>query len=58
MSMKTFIWGGMFLGSGLGSIIPLVWGDSALSFNSIVLSFIGGIFGVIVGYQLGKYFEE
>lgn len=57
MSMKTFIWGGMFLGSGLGSIIPLVWGDSALSFNSIVLSFIGGIFGVVVGYQLGKYFE-
>jgi hypothetical protein len=55
MTMKTFVWGGMFAGSGLGSVLPLLWGDSALSFASIVLSSIGAAVGVWAGYVLGKY---
>lgn len=54
MSMKTFIWGGMFAGSGIGSIVPLLWGASALSLSSVVLSAVGGIAGIWAGYQAGK----
>ena len=50
-----YIWGGMFAGSGIGSVLPLLWGDNALSLSSIVLTFVGGILGIIAGYRLGKY---
>jgi len=56
MNMKTFIWGGMFAGSGMGSVLPLLWGDSALSMSSIILTFVGGILGIWAGYSFGKYF--
>lgn len=54
MDMKIYIWGGMFAGSGIGSLIPLLWGDSALSFSSVILTFVGGIIGIWAGYQIGK----
>lgn len=54
MTMKTFIWGGMFAGSGIGSILPLLWGASALSMSSVILSAVGGIAGIWVGYTLAK----
>lgn len=55
MTMKTFIWGGMFAGSGIGSVLPYLWGDSALSMPSVILSAVGGVLGIWAGYQLGKY---
>jgi hypothetical protein len=54
MSMKTFIWGGMFAGSGIGSILPLLWDAGVLSMSSIVLSAVGGIVGIWAGYTLAK----
>ena len=54
MSMKTFIWGGMFVGSGIGSVVPLLWGASALSMSSLILSAVGGVAGIWTGYQMGK----
>lgn len=54
MEMKIYIWGGMFAGSGIGSLLPLLWGDSSLSLASVVLTFIGGIGGLIAGYWVGK----
>lgn len=56
MSMKTFIWGGMFAGSGLGSVLPLLWGASPVSMTSVILTFVGGVVGIWAGFQLGKYF--
>jgi hypothetical protein len=53
--MKTFIWGGMFAGSAVGSLLPLLWGDSALSLSSVILSGVGGIGGIWGGYVLAKY---
>lgn len=55
MSMKTFVWGGMFIGSSIGGILPYFWGDFGLSFSSIILSSVGAFLGIIAGYKLGKY---
>ncbi len=54
MDMKVYIWGGMFAGSGLGNILPLLWGDSSLSLAAVLLTFVGGVFGIVGGYYLGK----
>lgn len=56
MEMKIYIWGGMFAGSGIGSLLPLLWGETALSLASVVLTFVGGIVGILAGYALGKRF--
>ena len=54
--MKTFIWGGMFVGTGVGGFIPLLWTLNPFSLSSVVLTFVGGILGIWAGYQLGKRF--
>jgi hypothetical protein len=52
---KLLIGIGMFFGSTLGSYIPVLWGGDLFSFTSIVFGFIGGVVGVLSGYQLSKY---
>lgn len=52
--MKTYVWGGLFLGSTIGGALPYLWGGSALSFSSVILSAVGGALGIWVGYQIGK----
>lgn len=52
MSRKTAIWGGMMVGSTIGSFLPLLWGDSALSMSSILLSAVGGVLGIWGGLRL------
>ncbi len=44
----------MFAGSGIGSVVPLLWGASAFSLSSVVLSAVGGIAGIWAGYHVGK----
>jgi len=51
---KTFIWLGIFVGSTIGSFVPLLWGDSLLSFSSIIFSGIGAFLGLWAGYKLGQ----
>ena len=51
---KTLIWLGIFIGSTLGSFIPLLWGEGLLSFSSIIFSGIGGFLGLWAGYKLGQ----
>ena len=52
MERKKAIWGGMMLGSTVGGFLPLLWGDSALSFSSILLTAVGGIVGIWVGLRV------
>lgn len=52
---KLLIGIGMFLGSTVGSYVPVLWGGSILSITSIVFSVIGGILGIWLGYQVAKY---
>ncbi|MES2314989.1 MAG: hypothetical protein V4524_03605 [Patescibacteria group bacterium] len=54
MSAKTLIWIGVFIGSTVGSFIPTLWGDSALSFSSIIGSTIGGVLGIWGGFKLSR----
>lgn len=42
----------MIAGSTIGSFVPLLWGDSALSMSSILLSAVGGVFGIWAGLRL------
>ncbi len=55
MDMKTFIWGGMFVGSGIGSFLPVLWGEDVLSLSSVFLTFLGGVLGIWAGHHIGKY---
>jgi cystathionine beta-lyase family protein involved in aluminum resistance len=47
----------MFVGSTIGSFVPLLWGADVLSMSSIVLTAVGGVLGVWGGYVVGKYME-
>ena len=53
MSTKTLVWIGMIAGSAIGGYLPLLWGGHLLSFSSLVLSTLGGMAGIWLGYRLG-----
>jgi len=54
MNSKTLIWIGLFLGSIIGSFIPLLWGAGVFSFSSIILSAVGAFVGIWIGFKLGQ----
>lgn len=49
---KKLIWLFLFIGSTVGSLVPLLWGDSALSFSSIIFTGIGGLVGIWIGFRM------
>ncbi len=55
MNSKSLIWIGMSVGSAIGSYIPTLWGDSFLSFSSIILTAVGGFAGIYVGFKIANY---
>jgi hypothetical protein len=54
MGPKFVIYFCLFVGGAIGGYIPTLWHDSLLSFWSIILSTVGGLFGVFVGYKINK----
>jgi hypothetical protein len=54
MESKSVIWIGMAVGSTIGSFIPLLWGAGVFSFSSIILSAIGGILGIWLGFKISN----
>ncbi|MBI3572577.1 MAG: hypothetical protein HY092_00040 [Candidatus Kerfeldbacteria bacterium] len=54
--MKSLIWIGVFLGSTLGSAVPLLWHAGWLSFSSIIGSTVGGLVGIWAGYKIGSQY--
>jgi len=52
MSGKSLIWGGMFIGSFIGSLVPLAWNGDF--FAASLWSAIGGLAGIWGGYKLAK----
>jgi hypothetical protein len=52
MTLKQAVWFGMIVGSLFGQLLPMLWGDSMLSFSSIVLSTIFGIAGIWLAYKM------
>lgn len=49
---KFIIMSGLAVGSILGGMIPLLWGDAGLSMSSVLLGGVGGIIGIWVGYRI------
>jgi uncharacterized membrane protein YeaQ/YmgE (transglycosylase-associated protein family) len=53
--MSKFLIGlGSFLGTIMGSYIPGWWGQDSFSMTGIIFSVIGGVVGILLGYQLSK----
>jgi hypothetical protein len=52
MNEKPLIWVGMFLGSTLGGLIPLLWGADLFSFSSIIFGTVGALFGIWISFKL------
>lgn len=53
---RPLVWIGLFVGSTIGSMIPSIWGAGFLSFSSILLSGVGAIVGIYVGYKISQNF--
>ncbi len=44
----------MAIGSAIGGAIPTLWGAGYFSFSSVILTAVGGILGVWVGFKLSN----
>ena len=42
----------MIVGSTIGGAIPTLWGAGFFSFSSIILTAVGGIVGIWLGFKL------
>ena len=51
---KKLVWGGMFIGSTIGGMIPSLWGADMLSMSGFLLSMAGGAVGIWAGYRIGQ----
>jgi predicted MFS family arabinose efflux permease len=43
------IWIGVFIGSMIGGFLPELWGGSAFSYTSVLLSGVGAFVGLWIG---------
>jgi hypothetical protein len=51
---KLLIGVGSFSGTIVGSYIPSLWGEDSFSLVGILFTIIGGVVGILLGYQLAK----
>ena len=51
---KKFIWIGLFVGSTLGNMVPMIWGGDAISVSGFLFSLVGGIAGIWAGYRISQ----
>ncbi len=54
MNSKSLIWLFLIIGSTVGSFIPELWGAGFLSMSSVLLSAVGGIVGIWIGFKLSN----
>lgn len=53
--MKTWVMIGMGVGSTVGALVPMLFGDASLLDGwSILGTLVGGILGIWAGYKIGK----
>jgi hypothetical protein len=55
MISKGLVWLGVFIGSTIGGCIPMVWGAGIFSLSSVLLSAVGGLFGIWVAVKVSNY---
>ena len=51
---KKFVWIGLFVGSSIGNMLPMLWGGDAISISGVFFSLVGGVVGIWIGYRLGQ----
>jgi hypothetical protein len=54
MNSKSIIWIFMIIGSTIGSFIPTLWGAGFLSISSVLLTAVGGMLGIWLGFRLSN----
>jgi uncharacterized membrane protein YeaQ/YmgE (transglycosylase-associated protein family) len=50
--MQARIWIGILIGSTIGGFIPELWGADLFSYSSVLLSGVGALVGLLIGYKL------
>jgi predicted MFS family arabinose efflux permease len=50
--MQGRIWIGILIGSTIGGFIPDLWGADLFSYSSVLLSGVGALVGLLIGYKL------
>jgi hypothetical protein len=54
MNLKKLCYIGAFVGSSIGGYAPVLWGGSMFSLSGVLLSMVGGLAGIWVGYRIGQ----
>jgi hypothetical protein len=49
--MRARIWLGVLIGSSVGGFIPMLWGGDLFSVSAVLLSGLGAVVGVWLGYK-------
>lgn len=49
--MRARIWLGVLIGSSIGGFIPVLWGGDLVSVSAVLLSGLGAVVGVWLGYK-------
>jgi predicted MFS family arabinose efflux permease len=52
--MRSAIWIGIFIGSTIGGLIPLLWGDDMLSYSGVLFSGLGAFVGLWLGSRASR----
>ncbi len=52
MSGKALVWGGMFVGSFIGSLVPLAWSGDFMTVS--LWGAVGGLLGIWAGFKFAK----
>ena len=50
--MQNRIWLGVLVGSTIGGFIPDLWGAGLFSYSSVLLSGVGALAGLWLGYRV------
>jgi hypothetical protein len=51
---KKLIWLGAMVGSTVGGCVPTLWHASAFSLTSMLLSIVGGVAGIWLGWRMSR----
>lgn len=52
MSRKTLVMLGLIVGSIVGGYVPMLFGDSFLSYSSVIGNAVGGLLGIVIVYKV------
>lgn len=55
---KRVVMGGAVVGMTVGGFVPFLWGDdNFFDLPSLLLTMVGGFFGIWAAYQISKRFD-